>query len=309
MNGEALYRLESLVGTGSFGQVYYGVDRSTGRTVAIKKVLQDKRYKNRELQIMQMISHPNVVRLLDSYVTGEEYLNIVMEYVPDTLYRLLKEQQKLKQKLPTALLQVYLYQMMKAFAFLHSLSIVCRDCKPANILIDPLTHRLVICDMGSAKVIMNNEQSVAYICSRFYRAPELIMNTKEYGPEIDMWSVGTVFAEMINLQPLFRGDSNLDQLAQIMEILGSPTREQIMAMNPEFIDMRFPAMRKSSKALHKILRTDSSQAANLLVDLLEYHPRKRLTAQQALSHPFFYDLKQIQVLPGNKPLPENLFTF
>jgi serine/threonine protein kinase len=219
-----------VIGNGSFGVVYQARVAETGETVAIKKVYQDKRYKNRELQIMKELFHPNVVTMKHAfYTTGDKtdevYLNVVMDYIPETVYRVMRHYVKMKQSVPKLLVKLYAYQMFRSLAYIHSLGICHRDIKPQNLLVDPASHILKLCDFGSAKRLIKGEPNVSYICSRYYRAPELIFGCTDYTPAIDVWSVGCVIAELMLGQPLFPGESGVDQLVEIIKVLGTPTRE------------------------------------------------------------------------------------
>ena len=173
----------------------------TGDVVAIKKVLQDKRFKNRELQIMRVLDHPNIVRLKHCFYSTNEkeevYLNLVLEFVPDTVYRLSKMYSKSAQRMPDVLVKLYTYQMARALANIHSGGVCHRDIKPQNLLVDTRTHQLKLCDFGSAKILVRTEPNISYICSRYYRAPELIFGNSNYGTYIDVWSVGCVIAELM----------------------------------------------------------------------------------------------------------------
>lgn len=127
--------------------------------------------------------------------------------------------------MPKLLVKLYAYQMFRSLAYIHSLGICHRDIKPQNLLVDPASHILKLCDFGSAKRLIKGEPNVSYICSRYYRAPELIFGCTDYTPAIDVWSVGCVIAELMLGQPLFPGESGVDQLVEIIKVLGTPTRE------------------------------------------------------------------------------------
>ena len=146
-----------------------------------------------------------------------------MNYFPYNLYQAVK-----KKMLNPTLIKVFLFQVLKGLNYLSTLSIAHRDIKPQNILVDFLKNRAVICDLGSAKQLVKGEPNLAYICSRCYRAPQLIFGATDYNSQIDMWSTGCVLAEMFLTQPLFQGDSNIDQLVEIIKVLGCPSNKQIL---------------------------------------------------------------------------------
>lgn len=202
------YMAERVVGHGSFGVVFQAKCLETGEAVAIKKVLQDKRYKNRELQTMRILDHPNVVALKHCFFSTTEkeelYLNLVLEYVPETVHRVIKHYNKMNQRMPMIYVKLYSYQIFRALAYIHGSIGVChRDIKPQNLLVNPHTHQVKLCDFGSAKVLVKGEPNISYICSRYYRAPELIFGATEYTTAIDIWSGGCVLAELLLGQPLF----------------------------------------------------------------------------------------------------------
>ena len=183
------YNAERIIGNGSFGVVFQATVVPTGEVVAIKKVLQDKRFKNRELQIMKQLSHPNVVHLKHCfYSNGEKpdelYLNLVLEFVPETVYRIARGFQKSKQYMPSIYVKLYSYQLCRSLAYIHALGICHRDIKPQNLLIDHERGVLKLCDFGSAKMLKAGEPNVSYICSRYYRAPELIFGATFYSTMI-----------------------------------------------------------------------------------------------------------------------------
>lgn len=235
-------------------------------------------------------------------------MNIVMEYVPDTSYRVIKYYNKMKQSVPILLIKLYMYQLARALTYLHEVGICHRDIKPQNLLIDPNTQQLKLCDFGSAKRLIKGESNVAYICSRYYRAPELIFGATEYTTQIDVWSLGCVFAELLLGRPLFPGESGVDQLVEIIKILGTPTKEQIMLMNPNYTEFKFPQVK--AHAWHKVFRSRTPpDAIDLISKVLIYDPKERLRAVDILTHSFFDELKDPKTkLPNGNALPE-LFNF
>ncbi|PIN21998.1 Glycogen synthase kinase-3 [Handroanthus impetiginosus] len=291
------YMAERVVGTGSFGVVYQAKCLETGESVAIKKVLQDRRYKNRELQIMRLLNHPNVVQLKHYFYSttekNEVYLNLVLEYVSETVYRALRHYSRANQSMPVFYVQLYTtrpllmlflskLQICRALNYMHRVIGVChRDIKPQNLLVNPHTHQLKLCDLGSAKMLVPGEPNISYICSRYYRAPELIFGATEYTTAIDLWSVGCVMAELLLGQPLFPGESSVDQLVEIIKVLGTPTREEIKCMNPNYNEYKFPQIKAHPwhKVFHKRM---PPEAVDLVSRLLQYSPTLRFTASNQL---------------------------
>ncbi|RYG51881.1 hypothetical protein EON67_02450 [archaeon] len=250
--------LDKVLGKGVFGTVMEGTIMETGERVAIKRVKQDARFKNRELPIMKSLHHPNIVALKhyffqDGKEEGELYLNLVMEYMPETLYSVTHSLSKLGQIAPQvnikvcgtpplgrvrmtrdfdvhskpayrctppalAPVQLYFYQLCRGLAYLHSTGVCHRDVKPQNVLVNPKTHVVKLCDFGSAKALKASEPSVAYICSRFYRAPELTLGQTIYSVAVDMWAAGCVLGEMMLGHALFRGESGVLQIVEIVKV-------------------------------------------------------------------------------------------
>ncbi|KER27815.1 hypothetical protein T265_05234 [Opisthorchis viverrini] len=375
-----------VIGTGSFGVVYsatlcVGEDRE----VAIKKVLQDERYKNRELQILKEMHHTNVVTLyyyfysVSSSVSlilevltltifiqkpNETYLNLVQEFIPQTLSRLIKHYWRIRQVIPLALVKLYSFQLIRGLAYIHSLDVCHRDIKPQNLLINPESGILKICDFGSAKILSPTEANVSYICSRYYRAPELIFGATHYtvligavgavrlpgfGPcdppcarleapndtaagryhsccqfvarlsdwvpstfIADMWSAGCVIGELLLGRPPLSRGSGVDQLVEIIKVLGTPTPEQILEMNPQYSEFKFPNI--SGCPWEKLIRHRTNDSAfSVLRKLLVYSPQVRSSAADILADSFFADLifpppghppNATGHLPSGKPAPQ-----
>ncbi|XBH74578.1 hypothetical protein VPH35_101499 [Triticum aestivum] len=288
------YIAEHVVGTGSFGVVFQAKCRETGEVVAIKKVLQDKRYKNRELQIMHMLDHPNIVGLKHYFFSTTErnelYLNLVLEFVPETVNRMARQYNRMNQRVPLIYVKLYTYQICRALAYIHNCVGIChRDIKPQNVLV-------------------KGEPNISYICSRYYRAPELIFGATEYTTAIDLWSTGCVMAELLLGQPLFPGESGVDQLVEIIKVLGTPTREEIKCMNPNYTEFKFPQIK--AHPWHKVFQKKlPPEAMDLVSRFLQYSPDLRCTAMEACMHPFFDELRDPNTrLPNGRPLPP-LFNF
>uniref|UniRef100_A0A6F9DEP0 [tau protein] kinase n=1 Tax=Phallusia mammillata TaxID=59560 RepID=A0A6F9DEP0_9ASCI len=310
---EISYTDTKVIGNGSFGVVYQAKLCDTNEVVAIKKVLQDKRFKNRELQIMRKLDHCNIVKLrYFFYSSGDKkdeiYLNLVLDYVPETVYRVARHYTKSKQTIPILYVKLYMYQLFRSLAYIHAQGTCHRDIKPQNLLLDPETAVLKLCDFGSAKQLVRGEPNVSYICSRYYRAPELIFGATDYTSSIDIWSAGCVLAELLLGQPIFPGDSGVDQLVEIIKVLGTPTRDQIREMNPNYTEFKFPQIKAHPWA--KVFRPRTPpEAISLCSRLLEYSPESRISPLDSCAHSFFDELRSTNTrLPGGRQLPP-LFNF
>ena len=180
--------------------------------------------------------------------------------------------------------------MLRSIAYIHAKGICHRDIKPQNILVDTSSHILKLCDFGSAKQLIKGEPNVSYICSRYYRAPELIFGNSNYGTYFDVWSVGCVIAELMLGQPIFPGESGVDQLVEIIKILGTPSREQILAMNPDYTEYRFPQIKPLP--WDKVFRHRTPrEAIDFISRLLCYDPAARPRPLEALLDPYFDELR------------------
>lgn len=306
------YEWLKIIGQGTFGVVYKAQQKFEDRKiVAIKKVFQDPKYSNREFKIVVELNHPNCIKVHRFFFSqniekqNEVYLNLVMDYIPDTLYKILRFYVKKSIPFPNALGKIYSYQMFRALSYIHNLGICHRDIKPQNILIDINTHKLVLCDFGSAKQLKPGDSSVAYICSRYYRAPELILGEENYGPEIDVWSMGCVIAEMFIGEPIFTGKNSKDQFVKIMTVLGTPSGEDIYAMNPN-IQTNLPQVKPVG--LKRRFKNPDPLMLDLLSKILVYNPKKRLKPFEILGHAYFDELR-IQKLTINGRNVTDLFDF
>nr|UXY87975.1 glycogen synthesis kinase-like kinase [Cryptomonas curvata] len=296
-----------VVGSGSFGVVFQAKVRSTEETVAIKKVFQDDRYENREVEIMSMLNHSNILDLRHcfNFSEGNElYYNLELDFFAENIHRVCQHYSNHKQTLPLVYVKLYMYQVIRALSYLHLIGICHRDIKPQNLLIDPATQHLKLGDFGSAKLLTVNEPSISYICSRYYRAPELLLGAIDYTNSIDMWSTGCVMGELLIGFPFFRGESGTDQLVEIIKVLGTPTKAQVRAMNNEYLEFQFPklAAHPWENVFHG--KSLSLEAVDLISKMLDYLPFRRIRSIEAISHHFFDELRKVGAkLPNTKAFP------
>ena len=217
------------VGAGAFGSVHLA-RTAEGTPVAVKRVLVTRGQEMQEVQMLQKASHPNIIKFLDwctwSAPGNQVGVCIVMEYLPENLHTRINGH-------PLSAWHVHHFsvQLLTAAAHLDALKICHRDVKPENILLSQ-DDALKLCDFGSAKVLGQGPSS-SYICSRWWRAPELILGASDYTTSIDWWSCGCVIAEMMAGQPLFAGESSWGQMYAIVRVLGTPTEREMQSLVPE----------------------------------------------------------------------------
>ncbi|KAJ1495245.1 kinase-like domain-containing protein [Baffinella frigidus] len=297
---------EKVIGNGSFGVVSQATLVETGETVAVKKVLQDKRFKNRELQIMKQLKHTMISCFCCLFIGNDALIKPGrLPKVPgqESLWSMVRGHERPTNPQPLkpgmwllGICQIPIPRCHRPLGICH------RDIKPQNLLLDPNSHVVKLCDFGSAKMLVKGESNIAYICSRYYRAPELIFaGATDYTTAIDTWSYGCVFAELLLGQPLFPGESNVDQLVEIIKVVGTPTREEIQAMNQNYTEFKFPQIKAHPWA--KVFRSKAPpEAVDLISKLLPYTPDKRLTPLQSCAHPFFDELRDPRTQqPNTRP--------
>jgi serine/threonine protein kinase len=318
------YRMEKVVGNGAFGIVWRAREEGTSESVAIKKVVLDRRYHNRELEMMKGLDHMYVIRLHHSFEKpcapparifcraaaaspcalprerrrarrvpsharpraaprsgrkrDETYLHLVMDFLPETIRSVALQFQKDRVRFPIDHVRVYLYQTLKALEYVHGKRICHRDLKPDNLLVDPATLRLKLIDFGCAKVLVKGQPNVSYICSRYYRAPELMFGATEYSVAVDVWSVGTILMELLLGHLPFQGqDSTQQHLVEIMKLLGTPTDRDLQAMRATCQADDLPKLK--AYPWERVFPANTpSEAVDLAQRLLRYDPDERLTA-------------------------------
>ncbi|CAF0949074.1 unnamed protein product [Adineta ricciae] len=302
------------VGQGTFGKVYKAKLLTTQEIIAIKEVELEEKFKSRELEILKSMIHPNIVRLKYFFHTtsaSKQILCLIMEYMPMSAHHLISEYRRNHKIMPLFYIKLFVYQMLRGLGYLHTQGVAHRDVKPANMIVDHEAGILKICDLGSAKKLNRNEKSVSYVCTRYYRAPELLLGHTEYTTAVDIWSAGCCMAEFLNGYPIFRGTDSSDQMYQIIKMIGIPTREELQEMNPRYTgSIDLTVVSYTPRTVRGYLPEHTQEAALVLLDrLLKYKPSERMTCQRALATDFFAELKQRSLaLPNNRPLPP-LFNF
>jgi glycogen synthase kinase 3 beta len=303
------YHIVRLIGQGTFGKVYEAVD-DLNRKVAIKRVEKSDNFVSREVDILKTISHDNCLKLLDVFYTypdddadDRKWQNIVLDYHPSTLSSFLK-----KRKPETRLVKTMFYQLCLALEHIHSRNICHRDLTPNNVLISA-TGEVKMADFGSAKVLDADHVSMSYICSRYYRAPELLMGATNYTTKIDIWSAGCILAEMLMGKPIFAGVDTQDQFVKIVLVLGTPSLSDLWAMKKNYKQhLRFPKI--EPLYFGDILPADVEDvdnAAHLLNSMLCFNPKTRYSIDDVLNHPFFDEIKEQPIAaPTTAPAPAKL---
>jgi serine/threonine protein kinase len=214
---------------GAFGSVHVAPAPS-GR-VAVKSVPDPVGHANRELETCMRLAsdnNPGIVRFL-GYWTEDAVLFLVMEFFQETLGGVLARLAEINMRMKTDRMTTLVGQLAGALDYLEQIGLMHRDLKPDNLLVNVATSRLVVCDFGSAK-FCSCGQSVTYVCTRNYRAPELILGRDTYSTKVDVWAFGCILAEFAYGRPLFSGDTQVDILAGIIRIRGMVTVDDIAHM-------------------------------------------------------------------------------
>ena len=301
-------KLETL-GEGTFGVVYKASDSlnaSSSPYVAIKKIRLGKAKEGinftaiREIKLLRELHHPHVVPLVDVF-SKKRNLHLVFEFASGGDLEMIIKDSSID--LSIADVKSYLKMSLEAIAFCHQNWILHRDVKPNNLLVHE-SGALKLADFGLARAFgsperENGREYTRAVFARWYRAPELLLGAKRYGPKVDSWAVGMVFAELMLRKPFCPGSSDIDQLTKIYHVLGTPTEEEWegCAALPDW--MSFP--RKEKMDLRKIfgvevggksgpggkLSSANAEAIDLLEQLLKYDPEKRISCQEALKHAYF----------------------
>ncbi|XP_038835897.1 cyclin-dependent kinase-like 5 isoform X2 [Salvelinus namaycush] len=307
--GDVMNKFEVLgiVGEGAYGVVLKCRHKETNELVAIKKFKDSEENEEvkettlRELKMLRTLKQENIVELKEAFRRrGKLYL--VFEYVERNMLELLEE---LPNGAPPDKARAYIYQLIKAIHWCHKNEIVHRDIKPENLLISS-EDVLKLCDFGFARNLSEGSDAnyTEYVATRWYRSPELLLGAP-YGKAVDMWSVGCILGELSDGQPLFPGESEIDQLFTIQKVLGPLPAEQMKLFynNPRFHGLRFPSVNHPTSLERRYLAILSGLMLDLMKNLLLLVPSDRYLTEQSLNHPAFQPLRLLEQPAPAPPSP------
>jgi len=272
------------IGSGAYGQVCSAHNSQLDMKTAIKKLTRPfqsavhAKRTYRELRLLSHMEHENVIGLLDVF-SPENELYLVTHFMGADLNQVIKTQ-----KLSDEHVQFLVYQILRGLKYVHSAGIVHRDLKPSNLAVNE-DCELKILDFGLAR--QTEAEMTGYVATRWYRAPEIMLNWMHYTQTVDIWSVGCIMAELLTGKTLFPGSDHIDQLLKIMNVCGTPDALFLSKITSE--DARnylktVPVMKR--KPLKQVLPSCSPLALDLLSSMLELDADRRPTAEGALAHPY-----------------------
>ncbi|XP_051883253.1 cyclin-dependent kinase 1 [Pristis pectinata] len=288
------------IGEGTYGVVYKGRHKTTQQIVAMKKIRLESEEEGvpstaiREISLLKELQHPNVVSLQD-ILMQDARLYLVFEFLSMDLKKYLDSLPS-RQMMDQMLVKSYLYQITQGIAFCHSRRVLHRDLKPQNLLIDS-KGVIKLADFGLARAFGVPVRVYTHeVVTLWYRAPEVLLGSARYSTPVDIWSIGTIFAEMATKRPLFHGDSEIDQLFRIFRTLGTPNNDiwPDVETLPDYKNT-FPKWKAGN--LSQVKNIDQN-GLDLLAKTLIYDPTRRISAKEALHHPYFDDLDKSS-LPAN----------
>jgi len=294
------------IGQGTYGIVYKATDVKTKKFVALKKIRLESETEGvpstaiREISLLKDLNHHSIVQLFD-VIVSDTSLYMVFEYLDMDLKKLLE---KGKECFTPQLVKSYMYQMLDAIAFCHIHRILHRDLKPQNLLVDSEGH-IKLADFGLARSFNMPVNALTHeVVTLWYRAPEVLLGTKFYATGVDVWSLGCIFAEMMMQKPMFTGDSEIDQLFRIFRAMGTATEENWPGCSHLFdYKPTFPKWEASPLPAAII----AHKADDLFLKLMAYDPNRRISAKNAMLHPYFDDVALVPDidLPNSKSVSFN----
>mmetsp|Transcript_22984 Transcript_22984/g.58378 ORF Transcript_22984/g.58378 Transcript_22984/m.58378 type:complete len:371 (+) Transcript_22984:133-1245(+) len=302
------YQVKKGVGQGAYGLICAAKDTVSGESVAVKKINNafedavDCKRILRELKLLRHFNHENVLGLRDimSPPPGKpetwKDMYLVTELLDTDLHYIIHS----KQALTDDHIQYFVYQILRGLKCIHAARVLHRDLKPGNLLVNKNCD-LKICDFGLARGVdhdAHQNKLTEYVVTRWYRAPELLVENEDYGEAIDMWSVGCILAEFLGRKALFPGRDYLQQLRLIIDVLGTPTTSDLAIIQNEQAVEYIKSLPKREKAsFKKMFPNSNQQAVELLEKMLVFDPSKRVSAAEALAHPYMEALHNVNDEP------------
>lgn len=267
----------------------------------------------RELRILRQLQHENVLQVKKIFMTkacGEfQEIYVISEHMETDMATTLKSSQELSEEH----CQFFCYQILRGMKYVHSAQVIHRDLKPRSLLVNSNCD-LKICDFGLARVRFSDKDWVCpmteYVCTRWYRAPEVLCSWTDYSTAIDIWSIACILVEMHTRKPLFPGNNTQHQLDLIMNLMGTPVDEELMKI-PNDKCRRFiqACPRTPGKSFEAAFPGMSEEVIELLSKMLSWDPAGRLSVEEALNERFFASLVCPEDEPTREPLDTGLFEF
>ncbi|CCE64886.1 hypothetical protein TPHA_0J00630 [Tetrapisispora phaffii CBS 4417] len=325
------YQLVDLIGEGAYGIVCSAVHKPSKTKVAIKKIqpFSKKLFITRTLRELKLMryfnNHENIISVLDKVKpVSFDKLNavyIVQELMETDLHKVVTNNNLKNTSLSDDHIQYFIYQILRALKSIHSAQVIHRDLKPSNILLNSNCD-LKICDFGLSRCLASSNNSKAtlvgfmteYVATRWYRAPEIMLTFQEYTTAMDIWSCGCILAEMVSGKPLFPGRDYHHQLWLILDVLGTQSYEdfvQIKSKRAKEYISSLPYSNKMSwdKILGKDMDSLNPQMLDLLDKMLTFNPNKRISAEEALEHPYMATYHDPNDEPTYEPLNQENDSF
>ncbi|XP_031481149.1 cyclin-dependent kinase F-3 isoform X1 [Nymphaea colorata] len=280
------YKVIEELGDGTCGSVFKALNLETNEIVAIKKMKRkfyvwEECINLREVKSLRKLNHPNIVKLKEVVRENHE-LFFIFEYMECNLYQVMQGRQI---PFSEAEIRNLMSQVLQGLAYMHKNGYFHRDLKPENLLVTD--DVIKIADFGLAREVTSVPPYTDYVSTRWYRAPEVLLQSLTYTPAIDMWAIGAILAELFTLNPLFPGESETDQIYKICNVLGTPD----YATWPEGMylsqSLNFSFVQVKPANLSELIPQASPDALDLIMHLCAWDPQKRPTAEQSLHHPFF----------------------